>query len=261
MSIHPTAIVSKEASISPEAEIGPYCVIAGKVVVGAHTVVESHARLGSPYGEVIIGEHNHIQGGATLGAPPQHRDYRGGYTRLVVGDHNRIGEGVSLNLGSEAGGGVTSVGDHTFIMTQVHVGHDCRIADAVVLTNLAQLAGHVEVQRNAIVGGMVAVTQHVRLGEFSFVAAGASVNKDILPYTMAEGRWATPRAVNRVGLERAGLTEPQRRNIGRALRHLLDTSVTVREALAAIAEECEADAWVRHLSQFAADSPRGLARA
>ncbi len=261
LSIHPTAIVSAEASISTEAEIGPYCVIVGNVEIGAHTIVESHVRLGSPYGEVVIGEHNHIQSGATLGAPPQHRDYRDGFTRLVIGNHNRIGEGASLNLGSEAGGGLTSVGDHTFIMTQVHVGHDCRIADAVVLTNLAQLAGHVEVERNAIVGGMVAITQFVRLGEFSFVAAGASVNKDILPYTMAEGRWAAPRAINKVGLQRAGLTERERRNIGRALRHLLDTSVTVKEALAAIARDCDADAWIRHLSQFAADSTRGLARA
>ena len=260
LSIHPTAIVSEEASISTEAEIGPYCVIAGKVEVGAHTIVESHVRLGSPYGEVIIGEHNHIQSGATLGGPPQHRDYRDGFTRLVIGDHNRIGEGASLNLGSEAGGGVTSVGNHAFIMALAHVGHDCRIADAVTLTNLAHLAGHVEVHRNAIVGGMVAVTQHVRLGEFSFVAAGALVNKDILPYTMADGRWATPRAINKVGLRRAGLAEPERRNIGRALRHLLDTSVTVNEALTAIAEECDTDAWIRHLTQFAADSPRGLAR-
>ena len=260
MSIHPTAIVSEEAAISTEADIGPYCVIAGKVEIAAHTTVESHVRLGSSFGEVVIGEHNYIQSGAALGAPPQHRDYRHGYTRLVIGSRNRIGEGATLNLGSESGGGVTAVGDGTFIMANVHVGHDCRIGDDVVLTNFAQLAGHVEVQQNAVVGGLVAVTQFVRIGAFAFVAAGAAVNKDIIPCTVAEGRWATPRAVNRVGLERAGATARELRNIGRAVKLLLNKSLTVNDALKAIGEECEVDAWIRRLSEFAADSPRGLAR-
>lgn len=261
LSVHPTAIVSNEASISADAEVGPFCVVAGKVEIGAYTVVESHARLGSRHGEVIIGGHNHIQSGASLGGPPQHRDYRDGYTRLVIGNRNRIGEGATLGLGSESGGGVTSVGDGAFIMAGVHVGHDCRIADGAVLTNLAQLAGHVEVRRNAVVGGMTAVTQHVRIGEFAFVAAGACVNKDILPYTVAEGRWATSRAVNKVGLQRAGVSAQALRNIRRAVKRLLDTSLTVDDALRAIGEECEADEWVRRLSEFAADSRRGLARA
>ena len=260
LSIHPTAIVSPEASISPRAELGPYCVVSGNVEIGDHTVVDSHVRLGSAFGEVVIGEHNHIQSGASLGAPPQHREYRNGFTRLVIGDHNRIGEGATINLGSESGGGVTRVGNGTFMMTSIHVGHDCRIDDGVVLTNLAHLAGHVEVHRNAVVGGMVAVTQHVRIGEFAFVAAGAGVNKDILPYTVAEGRWASSRAINRVGLQRAGVSPRQRRNIGRAVKFLLDPSLTVRDALSAIAEKCGEDAWIRHLTEFAAHSRRGLAR-
>ena len=261
MSIHPTAIVPDEASISPEAEIGPFSVIAGRVEIGAHTVVESHVRLGSPCGEVVIGEHNHIQSGSVVGGPPQHRDYRDDVGRLVIGHHNRIGEGATLNLGSRSGGGVTSVGDRVFLMASTHVGHDCRIADDVVLTNLTHLAGHVEIQRNAVLGGMVAVTQHVRIGEFAFVAARSGVNKDILPYTVAEGRWATSRAVNKVALQRAGIPAAALRNIRRAIKRLLITSLTVEDALKAIEEECEPDDWIRRLSEFAASSRRGLARA
>ena len=261
MSIHPTAIVSDEASISPEAEIGPFSVVAGKVEIGAHTIVESHVRLGSPWGEVIIGEHNHIQSGSVVGGPPQHRDYRDDHTRLVIGHHNRIGEGATLNLGSESGGGVTSVGDRVFLMASTHIGHDCRIADDVVVTNLSHLGGHVEVGRNTVIAGMVAVTQHVRIGEFAFVAARSGVNKDILPYTIAEGRWATSRTVNRVGLQRAGVSADALRNIRRAVKHLLDTSLNVDDALKAIDEDCEADDWTRRLSEFAAGSQRGLARA
>ena len=260
MNIHPTAIVSEEATISAEARIGPFCVVAGKVEIGAHTVVESHVRLGSPYGEVAIGERNHIQSGAVVGGPPQHREYADGFTRLVIGHRNRIGEGATINLGSESAGGATSVGDRVFLMASTHIGHDCRISDDVVVTNLAHLGGHVEVGRKAVIAGMVAVTQHVRIGEFAFVAARSGVNKDILPYTVAEGRWATSRAVNKVGLQRAGVSAGELRNIRRAIRHLLNTSLTVDGALKAIHEECDADGWIRRLAAFAANSPRGLAR-
>ena len=108
MSIHPSAMVGSRASIAADAEIGPFCVIDGEVEIGAGTVVESHARIGSRYGRVKIGAHNHIQHGAVLGGPPQDMSYQAGaYTALEIGDHNRIGEFVSINLGTQKGGGVT----------------------------------------------------------------------------------------------------------------------------------------------------------
>ena len=260
MSIHPTAIVSAEATVSPEAEVGPYVVITGSVRIGPHTIVESHARLGSPHGEVVVGAHNLIQSGATLGGPPQDWSYKGGHAQLIIGDHNRIGEGASLNLGSEKGGGITRVGDRVFVMANAHIGHDCQVGDDVVLTNLAQLAGHVVVEPNVIVGGVVAVTQFVRLGKSSFLAAGAFANKDILPYPIAEGNWAAPKALNKVGLRRAGLPEPELRNLDRAVRLLLKRSLTVREALEKIGTDCEADAHIKHLTRFVSSSKRGVAR-
>jgi len=143
----------------------------------------------------------------------------------------------------------------------VHIGHDCQVAEEVVLTNLTQLAGHVRVERNVVVGGMVPITQFVRLGEYSFVAAGAAVNKDILPYTVAEGHWAVPRAANKIGLKRAGFSEPQRRNIDRAVRILLKTSITVEEALDRISDVCAPDPQIEHLTGFVRSSRRGIARA
>ena len=260
MNIHPTAIVSAEAAISPEAEVGPYVVITGSVQIGPHTIVESHARLGSPHGEVVVGAHNLIQAGASLGGPPQDWSYKGGHTQLIIGDHNRIGEGASVNLGSEKGGGITRVGDRVFVMANAHIGHDCQVGDDVVLTNLTQLAGHVVVEPSVTLGGAVVVTQFVRLGMSSFLAAGAFVNKDILPYTIAEGNWAVPKALNKVGLKRAGLSEAELRNLDRAVRLLLKRSLTVREALEKIGTDCEADAHVKHLTRFVSLSKRGVAR-
>ena len=260
MNIHPTSIISNEATIAPEVTIGPYVVIKGKVSIGPNTVVESHVRLGSEYGEVLIGAHNHIQSGAMLGAPPQEWGYKKSYTKLVVGDHTRIGEGASLNLGSEKGTGVTIVGDRVFIMAYAHVAHDCRVGNDVVLTNMAQLAGHSIIEKNAIIGGCCVVTQFVRVGEYSFLAIGAHANKDIPPYTIADGHWAIPKAFNKIGLKRAGLSETKRRNIDRAIRMFLQTSLTMTEVIEKIEADCEHDEYTAHLVKFLSSSKQGLAR-
>ena len=260
MSIHPTAIVSAEATVSPQAEIGPYVVITGSVRIGPDTIGESDGRLGSPHVKVVVGAHNLIQAGATLGGPPQDWSYKDGQTKLIIGDHNRVGEGASVNLGSEKGGGITRVGNRVFVMANAHIGHDCQVGDDVVLTNLTQLAGHVVVEPSVTLGGGVIVTQFVRLGTSSFLAAGALVNKDILPYTIAEGNWAVPKALNKVGLKRAGLSEAELRNLDRAVRLLLKRSLTVREALEKIGALCEADEHIKHLTRFVSSSNKGVAR-
>lgn len=258
--IHPRASIGSEAAISPDAEIGAFCVIEGEVSIGAHTVIEAHAHIGSRFGRVTIGEHNHIQTGAVLGGPPQDLSYRGGYTELVVGAHNRIGEYTSINLGSVKGGGVTRIGDRNFIMAYVHIGHDCRLGDEIVITNGTQLAGHVTIESHALLSGLAGVTQFVRLGAYSFLVGGSFANKDIPPYTIAEGHWATPRAINRVGLKRAGFDAAERRNLDRALRILLDRALTTEQAAARIESECASSPQIEHLANFLRTSDRGVAR-
>jgi UDP-N-acetylglucosamine acyltransferase len=253
--------VSDQAVISPEATIGAYCVIDGHVEIGAHTVVDSHARIGSRFGAVVLGEHNYVQSGAMLGGPPQDLTRTETRTTLIVGNRNRIGEYASISLGSAKGEGVTRIGDHNFIMAYAHVGHDCQLADNVIITNGSQLAGHVVVERRALISGLAGVTQFVRLGELSFLVAGGFANKDVLPYTIAEGHWATPRAVNRVGLRRAGFTADQILNIRAAVRILLDRKLTVEKALARIERECAPSDEIEHLVDFASASQKGIARA
>jgi UDP-N-acetylglucosamine acyltransferase len=261
LSIHPTAVVSAQAEIAPSAEIGPFCVIEGEVRIGDGTTVESHARIGSGYGAVRIGANNLIQCGAVLGGPAQDYSFAQARTELVIGDNNRIGEYVSISLGTEKGGGTTRVGDNNFLMAFVHLGHDCQIADHVVITNGTQLAGHITVEHHALLSGLAGITQFVRVGAYSFLVAGAFANKDILPYTIAEGHWAAPKAVNRVGLKRAGFGPATRKNIERAVRIVLDKSMTMDEVQSRIRSECEADEAVEHLLRFIAESDRGVARA
>jgi UDP-N-acetylglucosamine acyltransferase len=261
LSIHRSVILSERAKISPDAEIGPYCVIDGEVEIGAGTIVESNARIGSRYGRVSIGERNRIQHGAAIGGPPQDLGYEGGaYTALEIGSDNRIGEYVTINVGTAKGGGITRIGSHNFIMAYTHIGHDCQLADHIVIVNGAQFAGHVTIEHHALVSGLTGVTQFTRLGAYSFMAAGAFANKDIVPFTIAEGHWAAPKAVNRVGLKRAGLDAAERRNIDNAIRLVLDRTLTIDEVLARIAEECAPSPQIEHLQAFIRASERGIAR-
>jgi UDP-N-acetylglucosamine acyltransferase len=167
---------------------------------------------------------------------------------------------VSINVGTAKGGGVTRVGNHNFIMAYTHVGHDCQLADHIVIVNGAQFAGHVTVEHHALVSGLTGFTQFTRIGAYSFMAAGAFANKDIVPFAIAEGHWATPRAVNRVGLKRAGFDAAERRNIDNAMRLVLDRALTVDEVTARIAAECTASAQIEHLLAFIRNSERGIAR-
>lgn len=262
MAVHETAIVAAGARIDESAEIGPFSIVAADVEIGARTVVEAHARIGSRYGSVAIGADNLIQCGAALGGPPQDYSYEdAGPTRLEIGDGNRIGEYVSINLGTVKGGGVTRIGSRCFIMAYVHLGHDCRLDDHVVITNGTQLAGHVTVEHHALLSGLAGVTQFVRLGAYSFLVAGSFANKDIPPYTIAEGHWATPRAVNNIGLKRAGFDAAARKEIATALKILLDRSLTIDAVVARIEADCAQLPAIEHFTAFLKASDRGVARA
>lgn len=261
MKIHPSAAISDDAEISPDTEIGPFCVIEGRVRIGAGTVVESHARIGSRFGSVSIGERNLIQNGAVLGSPPQDLGYdQGYYSELAIGDGNRIGEYVTVSLGTEKGGGITRIGSRNFLMAYVHVGHDCQLGDDIVITNLSQLAGHVVIEDHALLSGHTGVTQFVRIGAHAFLVGGSYANKDIPPFSVAEGYWATLRATNRVGLKRAGFDPAERRNVDTAVRLLLDGSRTVADALERIRRDCAWTPQIERLVAFVESSKRGIAR-
>ena len=260
MSVHSSAVISAAADIDPSAEIGPFCILEGRVRIGPRTVVESHARIGHRFGAVVIGSDNYIQNGAVLGGPPQDLTYSGGDTRLLIGDRNRIGEYVSVSQGTEKGGGTTRIGNDTMLMAFVHVGHDCQIGDHVIVTNATQLAGHCRVDDHALLSGLAGVTQFVRLGRFCFLTAGAFANKDIPPFTIAEGHWARPRAVNRVALRRAGFSTQQQQSIEGATRLLLDSSQTIQAVCELIRERYAGDRNIEYILDFLGTSDKGIAR-
>lgn len=245
--VHPTAVVDPDATLGAGVRVGPFCFVGPGVELGAGTELVAHA---SVLGPARLGENNRIFPHATLGAPPQDRSWHGEATRLEIGDQNVFREQVTVHRGTEKGGGVTRIGSRSLFMVGAHVAHDCRVGDDVVMTNLATLGGHVEVQHNAVLGGLVAVAPFVRLGRSCFVAGGAKVERDVPPFTIAAGDRARVRGLNRVGLSRSGIPDASGQALGRAYRIIWRSGQPMSLGVAAARAELGDDPFVAELCAF-----------
>lgn len=259
MSIHPTSIISKEAIIDPSVVVGPYCIIKGQVKIGKNTILENNVVIGSEYGVVEIGERNHIYTGAVLGEVPQDKKYKNEKTKLIIGNDNQIREYTTLNLGTVQGGGVTKLGDGNLIMAYAHFGHDCIVGNHNVIANSCQLAGHVTIHDHVTLGGMSGVNQFSVLGSYSFIGGFSSVNKDIVPYAIAQGNFAVIRATNKIGLERKGISEKAIGEINKAIRIITKGDGTVHDRIARVETECEKCPEIDVFVDFVKKSERGIA--
>jgi len=262
MAIHPSSIISKEAEIGLNVEIGPFCVVKGRTKIGDGSILESHVSLGNESGIIEIGKNNRISSGAIVGGPPQDLSYKGEPTRLLIGDNNSIRELATINCGTTKGGGVTRIGSNCMIMSYAHVAHDCQIGNHVVISNLTQLAGHVTFEDHVKVGGLCGFNQFVHVGTHAFIAGGSEVNKDVLPYTIAQGKYAVSRAPNNIGLERAGYAKEEIDMVRRAVRIITKGDGTVDERLTRLIAECSSSPLIDYFVNFIKTSvagPRGLA--
>lgn len=259
MSIHPSSVISKEAEIGKDVHIGPFCVVAGRTKIGDGCILESHVSIGSEFGVVEIGKKNRFSAGCAVGGPPQDLKYKGEPTKLIMGDNNVIRELATINIGTPTGGGVTKIGNDCLIMSYAHVAHDCILGDHIVIANSSQLAGHVVLEDHVKVNGMCGISQFVRIGKFAYIAGDAAVNKDILPYTIAQGKYAVMRATNRIGLERAGFEKSDIESINRAIRIITKGDGTIEESLERIHKECQLTPAMVYLIDFLKASTKGVA--
>ncbi|WP_213295879.1 acyl-ACP--UDP-N-acetylglucosamine O-acyltransferase [Paraburkholderia sacchari] len=259
--IHPTAVVESGAQVDESAEIGPYAVIGANVTIGARTKIGSHSVL---EGHTTIGEDNMIGHYAIIGGRPQDMKYKGEPTKLVIGNRNTIREFTSIHTGTVQDTGVTMVGDDNWIMSYVHVGHDCRLGNNVIMSSNAQLAGHVIVDDFAIVGGMTGVHQFVRIGAHSMVGGASALVQDVPPFVVAAGNKAVPHGINVEGLRRRGFTPDAISALRSAYRVLYKNGLSLEEAKVQIAELAQAggdgDAHVKALLDFVEQSQRGIIR-
>ena len=252
--IHPSALVDPGTAINAHVVVGPYAVIGPRVEIGSGTTVGPHVVIEC---NTMIGRGCSVGAGSVLGGEPQDRKFRNEETWLEIGDETRIREYSTLNRGTAARGR-TSVGRRCFIMTYVHIAHDCVIEDDVVLANAVQLAGHVHVESNATIGGSTPVHQFVRIGTHAFVGGGSRLPQDVPPYTRAAGNPFRLYGINTVGLARAGFDPRVRLALKHAYRLLFNSDLTSSEAVDHLRRESGDVAEVMRLVDFVARSERGM---
>lgn len=257
--IHPTSVLSADVELDQDVEIGPYCLIQGKVKIGRGTFIEGHATVGYRTGSIILGDNNHISPGAVIGGPPQDISFKGESTQLIIGNNNVFREFSTVNLATSKGDGKTEVGNNCYFMSYTHVGHDCKIGNNVIMANNTHLGGHCEIEDGVVIGGVCAFNQFTKVGKNAFIAGSSTVNKDILPFSRAQGNWALIRATNKVGLLRKGFSKQEVTNVHKAIRIITMGKGTVDEALARIQSECTPSENIDYLVHFVKSSKRGLA--
>ena len=200
--IHKTAIIDSNAKISKNVTIGPYCVIGPNVEIGEDTVIQSHVNI---TGNTILGKNNLIYSFASIGNDPQDLKFKGEKTLLEIGDNNKVREYVTINPGTEGGGGKTKVGNNCLFMVSSHIAHDCIVGDNVILANNVPMGGHAYVDDNAIIGGNSAVQQFTRVGKFAMIGGMCGVVRDVIPYGIAHGNRSILQGLNLIGLRRKNI--------------------------------------------------------
>jgi UDP-N-acetylglucosamine acyltransferase len=225
-------------------ELGADCTLHSHVVIGGHT------RLGAG---------NEVFPFASLGLKTQDLKWEGGVTRTEIGDHNTFRECVTVNSAT-GDGEVTRVGSHNHILAYAHIAHNVTLGNYVIMSNVATLAGHVLVEDHAVIGGLAAIHQFCRIGKLSLIGGCSKVVQDVPPFMIVDGNPAATRSVNKVGLERHGVSKEAQAALRQAHRILFREGLAIPNALARIEQELPPLPEIQHFVQFARTSQRGLTK-
>lgn len=252
--VHPTALIDPDATLGVGVEVGPFAIIGPNVTVGdrcrlgPRVTLERNVRLAAG---VAVGT------GSILGGDPQDLKYQGEETWVDVGEETVIREYSTVNRGTSASG-ATSLGAHCFIMSYVHLAHDCHVGDQVIIANGTQLAGHVTINDRAILSGLVAIHQFVTIGSLAFVGGCSRVNQDIPPFVKAVGNPVELYGLNGLGLQRGGMDEETVRALKRVYRLFFNSDLNVTQATERVRSELPPLPEVRQFLEFVARSNRGI---
>ena len=198
--IDKTAIVDKNAKIHSTVKIGPYTVIGPDVEIGENVIIHSHVNI---VGHTKIGKGNIIYPFVSIGNDPQDLKYNGEKTLLKIGDNNKFREYVTVNPGTEGGGGLTKIGNNCLFMISSHIAHDCNVGNNVIIANNVPLGGHVTIEGNVVIGGNSAVQQFTRIGKMAMIGGMTGVLHDVIPYGLSTGNRNSLQGLNLIGLRRA----------------------------------------------------------
>ena len=248
------AVVYPQAELDDEVEVGHFCAIGAGARIGRGTRLESHVAI---LGRVTIGRENRIWPGVTIGGEPQDVSYRGAETQVIIGDHNILREGVTINRATEKEDGVTSLGNHNFLMACSHVAHDCKLGDHIIMANGTLLGGHVHVHDHASISGGVGVHHFATIGAYSFVAGLSRVLQDVPPYLLVDGHPTRPRCINVVALKRHAFDRAAIESLSEAHRLLYRSKVGLEHAREILKSNDHVSGEVMHLLAFVQNQQDG----
>ena len=255
--IHQTAIVHSGAKIAQDVKIGPYAIIGENVEIGEGTEVGAHAVI---EGWTKIGKGNKIFNHASIGQVPQDLKYHGEKSFLEIGDNNTIREFATIHLGTEDGSGITKIGNDNLIMAYCHVAHDCQLGNNIIMSNAANLAGHVIIEDSAVIAALTGVHQFVRIGKMAMVGAGSKAVKDVPPYVLVDGHPASVSGINVVALRRNGVSPELRREIKNAYKILYRSKLNISQAITKMEQELDSSPLVESFIRFLRNAQRGICR-
>lgn len=257
MSIHPTAVIADAVKLGNKVEIGPYSVIGPGVEIGAGSVIGPHVVINGP---TKIGADNHIFQFASIGEVPQDKKFHGENSVLEIGDRNHIREFVTINRGTEDGGGITRIGNDNWLMAYIHIAHDCLVGNNVIFSNGTSLAGHVTVDDYAILGGFTLVHQFCHIGSHAFCGMGSAVSKDVPPYVIVNGNPSHPHGLNLEGLKRRGFSKASLKSLRDAYKLVYRQGLTLEEAMPKLELLADSNEEVMVYKEFIKKSSRGIIR-
>ncbi len=244
--IHPSAIIEAGAQIDPSAKVGPFCVVGPDVTLGPEVELKSHVVVS---GQTTIGAQTVVFPFAVIGEIPQDLKFKGERTRLEIGARNRIREHVTINCGTQGGGGVTRIGDDALLMAGCHVAHDAVIGNRCILVNSVAIAGHCVLEDDVIVGGLSGVHQFVRIGRGAIIGAVTMVTNDVIPYGLVQAPRGDLDGLNLVGLKRRGVARADITALRAAFQMLAQGEGTFQSRAARLGEETDS-AYVREIVDF-----------
>ena len=248
-SIDPTARIADGAVIGEGTTIGPYCIIGPDVVIGPDCKLIGHVHITA---QTTIGAGCLIYPFASLGTPPQSLSYKGELTKLVIGDGCTIRESVTMNAGTVAGGGITTVGDRGYFMNCAHVGHDCHVGNDVIFATSATLGGHSEIGDFVFMGGLSAVHQFTRIGPQAMIGGICGVRSDVIPFGLANGQYASLEGLNIIGMKRRKFTKARLAAVRAFYQKLFHGGGVFAERLASVQPMAAEDPAIAEILAFIA---------
>lgn len=254
--IHPSAVIHPKARLGENCEIGPYCIIGENVELGPACILHSHVVID---GHTKLGSRNEIFPFASIGLKTQDLKWKGGLTRTEIGDENTFREYVTVHSAT-GDGEVTKIGSKNHILAYSHIAHNVTLGNRIVMSNVATLAGHVTVEDHAIVGGLAAVHQFCRIGKMAIIGGCSKVVQDVPPFMLADGNPAETRTINKVGMERNGVSEEAQAALRTAYKILFREGLTIPNALAKITGDLPNIPEIQHLTRFVQTSERGISK-